>query len=402
MVTPVRPDSGDSTRRGRPAPGHDGRSLPAAQQPAWHDDPHLPAYREELSHVSPMVRPEDLPVLRRGLARVAAGEALMLQAGDCAESLRECEPSHTEAKLDQLQELADLFTARTRQPVLRVGRLGGQFAKPRSAETEMYGNRELPVFRGHIINGEEPTAAARRPDPGRLLLAHRAATAVTKAVEYRRADLEAGPWTSHEALVIDYETALLRTDDATGVLYLGSTHLPWIGERTRQADGAHIHMLASVANPVGCKVGPGASPEAVVRVCDLLDPDRTEGRLVLIPRMGRDQVDGCLPGIVEAVAAAGHRPAWVIDPMHGNTVRTGNGLKTRHLQDIAAEVSRSRRVLESLGQHPGGLHLEVAAEPVTECVGGPLRHEDQLLARYTSLCDPRLNPEQAALLLEMW
>ncbi|NLU71018.1 3-deoxy-7-phosphoheptulonate synthase [Streptomyces sp. HNM0574] len=380
------------------APGHD---AVAAQQPDWSGHPDLPFCRAELRRSAALVDPGQLTDLTAKLARVAAGEAHVFQAGDCAESLHECQPAHVRAKLDTLEQLADLMIIRTGTEVLQVGRIGGQFGKPRSNDTETHEGRELPVFRGHLVNGEEPTAQARRPDPHRLLLAHRSAAAVTAEVERRRAGLGTGPWTSHEALVLDYEAPLVRTDERTGAAFLGSTHLPWIGERTRQENGAHVRMLSGVANPVGCKIGPGASPAGVVRLCRLLDPERRAGRLVLIARMGHDRVADRLPDLVRAVAASGHRPVWLLDPMHGNTVRTRRGLKTRHLTDITAEVNAARRVLEERQQHPGGLHLEVAADEVTECVGGPVAERD-LTVRNTTLCDPRLSPEQAALLLEAW
>jgi 3-deoxy-7-phosphoheptulonate synthase len=380
----------------------DNPGLVAAQQPAWRDHPALPECREQLRASDALVRTDDLATLTRGLTRVAAGEAYVLQAGDCAEDFRECRPVDARAKLANLERLADLLTIRTGAQVLRIGRIGGQFAKPRSADTQVHEGRVIPVFRGHIVNGEEPSEEARRHDPRRLIQAYRAAHAVSQEVDRRRVGLAAGPWTSHEALVIDYEAPLLRTDDRTGETFLGSTHLPWIGERTRQENGAHVRMLSEVANPVGCKVGPTASPESVVRICELLDPQRRDGRLVLIPRMGRDAVSDHLPAVVRAVAAAGHRVIWLIDPMHGNTVRTSGGLKTRRLTDIAAEMNQARGVLEAQGQHPGGLHLEVAADPVTECLGGAVATEEDLTLRNTTLCDPRLNPEQAAHLLEAW
>jgi 3-deoxy-7-phosphoheptulonate synthase len=211
-----------------------------------------------------------------------------------------------------------------------------------------------------------------------------------------------GPWSSHEALVIDYESRLIRQDPDTDEAYLSSTHLPWVGERTRDPGDAHVGMLSSVMNPVGCKIGPTADPDDILRVCEALDPAREPGRLVLIPRMGRDRILEALPRLVRHVANAGHPVVWLCDPMHGNTVTSRFGLKTRLLTDVITEAVRFRDVLQENRQHAAGLHIEVAADDVTECVGGSVASEDQLHRNYTSLCDPRLNPEQALELIEAW
>jgi 3-deoxy-7-phosphoheptulonate synthase len=211
-----------------------------------------------------------------------------------------------------------------------------------------------------------------------------------------------GPWSSHEALVVDYESRLIRRDPETDDLYLGSTHLPWVGERTRRPAEAHIALLSSVVNPVGCKIGPTAKLDDIVRVCEALDPRREPGRLILIPRMGRDRIQEALPPIVRRVVNAGHPVVWLSDPMHGNTVKSSSGLKTRHLADVITEALRFRDILAENRQHAAGLHIEVAAEDVTECVGGPVENEDELPRHYTSLCDPRLNPAQATELIEAW
>jgi 3-deoxy-7-phosphoheptulonate synthase len=384
--------------------------LPAAQQPHWRYHPDYLRTREQLALAPPLVSMSELDILQRALATVANGEAYLLQAGDCAESLAECTPADISAKLTVLHSLADTFASISNQPVVRIGRIGGQFAKPRSKPVELHRERELPAFRGHMVNSELPTPTAREHDPGRMLCAYRASAQVHRALAADRGQRTAtgpvpggdGAWSSHEALVIDYEGSAIRTDPTSGGSFLGSTHLPWVGERTRQPQSAHVRLLSSVRNPVGCKLGPTTQVADVLRLCELLDPNRLPGRLVLIARMGAAHIREALPPVVAAVRQAGHPVTWVSDPMHGNTVRSGVGLKTRHLPDIISEAVAFRSILEYLGEHPAGLHLEVAAAEVTECVGGPVR-EEMLLHHYTTLCDPRLNPEQAhELLRRVW
>lgn len=383
------------------------RALPAAQQPQWRHHSKYHQVQRRLLDSEPLVTVAELHALTEQLTTVATGHAELLQLGDCAESFSECTPSHISEKVDLLESLGDFLTARTYRPVIRVGRLGGQFAKPRSKPTEKRGNGELPVFRGHMINSELPTNAARQHDPRRMLWAYEASAKVMSWLRAHRDVREArtaplGPWSSHEALVLDYEGALIRRDSDTDELFLGSTHLPWIGERTRDPDAAHARLFAAVRNPVACKVGPNVKVADLVRLCGWLDPDREPGRLTLISRMGRDRVRTALPEIVSAVGRAGHPVTWVCDPMHGNTVCSPVGLKTRYLTDMIAELEAFRAVLEAHGRPPGGLHLEVATSDVTECVGGGVRDDRDLVTRYTSLCDPRLNPEQAQRVLEAW
>lgn len=381
--------------------------LPAPQNPSWRSHPAYAGAMAALEASPGLVRPADLVRLRAELARVARGEAMLIQAGDCAENFRECNPAAIGARLRMLDGFAAALSSHTGRPVLRIGRIGGQYAKPRSKPVERHGDRLLASFRGHLINSEVPSRAARQPDPRRMLWAYQAASKVLGWVDEERAaravadaaDGALGPWSSHEALVVDYEAALLREDPQLG-LYLASTHLPWIGERTRDPDSVHVRMLATIANPVGCKVGPSARPEELLRLCALLDPERIPGRLVLIARMGRDRVDEVLPGLVAAVREAGHPAVWVCDPMHGNTVTAANGLKTRHLDTLVEEVRSFLRILPEQGVPAGGIHLEAAGESVTECIGGPVAHEAELERCYTTLCDPRLSPQQGMLLIE--
>ncbi|MCD9142932.1 3-deoxy-7-phosphoheptulonate synthase [Streptomyces albireticuli] len=373
--------------------------LPAEQQPRWSAHPDLPGVRRALQDAPALTTAADVRTLRRQLAEVALGRARLLQSGDCAEDIRERGPAHTAAKAELLAGLADRMALRTGRPVVRVGRMGGQFAKPRSSPTETHDGVDLPVFRGHLVNSPEPHPAARRHDPNRMLQAYEASAAVLRALDDRRTDAY-GPWASHEALVMDYESPQVRRDPETGAPYLASTHFPWIGERTRQLGLAHVEFLASLANPVACKIGPSASAEQVVRLCRVLDPDRLPGRLTLILRTGVRTPASAVTPVVEAVQRAGHPVVWLSDPLHGNTVQTSTGLKTRRLADAVGEAVAFRRVLEQQGLHPGGLHLETAAADVTECLGGPVADEHALSGRYESLCDPRLNPAQARELID--
>ena len=378
------------------------RQLPALHQPDWAGHPSLPHVRAQLNQAPPLVQVPEIQAARRALARVARGDALLLQIGDCAESFYECTPACVRLKIEVLHGLASRLAAAAGADVVRFGRLGGQFAKPRSKPTERRGEHEIPAFWGHMVNSEIPTAAARRADPRRMLRAYHASARVLDDLRGHTDRTALGPWASHEALVLDYEEPLIRTDQRTGDAYLASTHLPWIGERTRQLDHAHVPLLARVCNPVACKIGPSATPAAVTGLCRLLDPERTPGRLTLIVRMGRDAIGTALPPIVGAVRDAGHPVVWLTDPMHGNTFTTSDGRKTRHLAHITEEAATFRAILDGHGAHAAGLHLEVASTDVTECIGGPVGGEEALKPRYQTLCDPRLAPAQAAELVDSW
>ncbi|BCB91786.1 3-deoxy-7-phosphoheptulonate synthase [Phytohabitans suffuscus] len=380
---------------------------PAVQQPDWRDHPAYDEACRSLASAPPLVTAPEVRQLREALSTLASTGGLLLQLGDCAESFYECTPRHTSEKLKVIDSLGDRLSQLTGRGVVRVGRMGGQFAKPRSAATEWYDAVRIPSFRGHMINSDIATSETRRSNPRRMVWAYEASDKVQRVMRtYRQGDGRTappeGPWSSHEALVVDYESRLIRRDPDTGGLYLGSTHLPWVGERTRQPDEAHVAMLSSVVNPVGCKIGPKAKPDDVLRVCAALDPGREPGRLVLIARMGRERIHEALPPIVRRVANAGHPVIWLSDPMHGNTVKLPTGLKTRHLGDVVTEAVRFRDILEAHRQPAAGLHIEVAAEDVTECLGGPVENEEELQRHYTSLCDPRLNPKQAVELFEAW
>lgn len=379
--------------------------LTAAQQPRWSDPAQLRRVRDILSSRPPLVGWEGVELLRSHLEDVAAGTAHVLQAGDCAEDPQESTPEHVRRKTALLDLLADTLGEVTGTPVLRVGRIAGQFAKPRSRPVERVGDRVLPVYRGHMVNSPEPDAQSRRPDPLRILVGYMAAGDIVEQLGWRppspvRTDPRAPVWTSHEALLLDYEVPMVReTDD--GRRWLSTAHWPWIGDRTRQVDGAHVNLLASVSNPVACKVGPTMGTEEITALCERLDPLREPGRLTLIARMGADTVTDRLPALVEAVRSAGHPVIWLCDPMHGNTVTTPTGRKTRLLDTMRQEVQGFRAAVAAAGGVAGGLHLEATPQDVTECVADPSEYA-AAEGRSTTLCDPRLNPRQAAALVAAW
>ncbi len=420
----------------------------AAQQPDWPDQAGLDRALKHIASYPPLVFAGEARSLQSSLAKVAAGNAFLLQAGDCAESFEEFSANNIREKLRVILQMAVVLTYSMGVPVVKVGRMAGQFAKPRSSPTEKVGDLEIPSFRGHIVNDPTPTEAARMPDPERLIQAyHQSAStlnllrAFTKggfadlnrvhawtqefvssspegqryeslAAEIERALLfmracgvdtentsalhEVDVFTSHEALILGYEEALTRQDSLTGGWYDCSAHMLWIGERTRQMDGAHIEFLRGVGNPVGCKIGPGTDPEWVLELCQVLNPARVPGRLTLISRMGADKVEDELRPLLRAVHDAGHPVVWTCDPMHGNTYATPSGRKTRHLDTIIGEIAGFVRAHKAEGTWPGGIHIELTGDDVTECLGGAddLGNDD-LDDRYETVCDPRLNGRQS-------
>ncbi|MGI5159900.1 3-deoxy-7-phosphoheptulonate synthase [Microbispora sp. CA-102843] len=376
----------------------------ALQQPEWSDVSQVQRVKEVLASRPSLVRPADVRALRALLAEVAAGNSLVVQAGDCAENPEECTPEHVSRKSAALDVLAGALKMITHKPVLRAGRIGGQFSKPRSSPMEKIGDLTLPAFRGHMVNGPEATSESRQPDPLRILTGYMAASDIMEHLGWRgssvRSPIDPPVWTSHEALLLDYEVPMLRRD-ASGRLMLGSTHWPWIGERTRQVDGAHVVLLSEVANPVACKVGPKMTKDELLALCERLDPEREPGRLTLISRMGADQVAYALPPLVEAVRSAGHPVIWLCDPMHGNTLVTPSGHKTRVVSTLQREVREFVTAVESADGVPGGLHLEITPDDVTECVADESGFA-QVGDRYTSFCDPRLTLWQAVSVISAW
>jgi 3-deoxy-7-phosphoheptulonate synthase len=426
-----------------PESGWQGR--PAAQQPDWPDPGRLAAATAQLAALPPLVFAGECDQLRDRLAAVARGEAFVLQGGDCAETFAGVTAEAVHAKLQTVLQMAVVLTYGASIPVVKIGRMAGQFAKPRSSATETRDGVELPAYRGDAVNGLEFTEQARTPDPGRLLRAYhsaavtlnlcrafttggyadlhqvhawnqdfvqaspagqryeRLASEIDRALSFMRAcgtdpdELRTVElYSSHEALLLPYEQALTRTDARTGQPYDLSAHFLWVGERTRAADGAHVEFAAGIRNPLGLKVGPGATPAGLLELVAKLSPDGEPGRLTLITRLGADRITELLPPLVQAVSATGIPVAWVCDPMHGNTFEAPSGHKTRRFDDVLAEVQGFFEVHRRLGTHPGGIHIEFTGDDVTECVGGS--HEvaaADLYQRYETACDPRLNRSQA-------
>lgn len=372
---------------------------PAAQQPHWPDPARARTVLRRLDRADPIVVPEETAVLSARLASVARGEAFLLQGGDCAETFADTTEPHLRANLRTLNEMAEVLAGAAGLPVVKVARMAGQWAKPRSRVLDPHG---LPVYRGDIVNSAQATTAARTPDPDRMLRAHAHAA---RAMDIVRAAAPGGDvHVSHELLLLDYERSVLWVD--TGCpeprLSSGLAHFLWIGERTRRLDGAHLAFAELLSNPVGVKIGPGVTPELAVEYVRRLDPHGTPGRLTLVSRMGHDRVRDVLPPIVEKVNASGHEVIWQCDPMHGNTRTSRNGYKTRHFDQVADEIAGFFEVHRRLGTHPGGLHVEVTGEDVTECLGGtPALTEADLPARYRTACDPRLNAAQSVQLAHL-
>jgi 3-deoxy-7-phosphoheptulonate synthase len=424
------------------------REHPALQQPEWPDGARLEAATARLKAMPPLVFAGEARRLREDLASVAEGRAFLLQAGDCAESFNDFSAVTIREKLKILLQVSAVLTFGATLPVVKLGRIAGQFVKPRSEPTERVGDVVLPTFRGHMIHGDEPFAEARVPDPDRMVQGYHqsAATlnllrAFTKggfadlnqvhvwnqefvssspegrryeqlASEIERAlrfmaacgiDLtserqlhEVDVFTSHEGLLLDYEEGLTRRDSLTGDWYDCSAHLLWIGERTRQPEGAHVEFFSGVHNPLAIKVGPAATADELIALCERLNPLRVPGRLTLIARMGAERVRELLPPLLRAVRAEGHPIVWACDPMHANVFRTESGVKTRRFDAIMGEIEGFFAACWQEAVWPGGVHLEFTGEDVTECLGGSEEVlEEQLSARYESLCDPRLNARQS-------
>jgi len=422
----------------------DALSRDAKQQPAW--DPNQAQYvRKILESVPPVVLGPEVEELKTQLADVANGKAFMLQGGDCAETFESNTEPHIRANVRTLLQMAAVLTYGASMPVVKLARIAGQYAKPRSSDLDANG---LPNYRGDIVNGVEPTEEARRHDPARMVRAYANSSAAMNLVraltasgtadlhninDWNREFVTNSPagaryealgreisrslafmdacgvrddnlrtsnvYASHEALLVDYERAMLRlATDSNGDtrLYDLSAHQLWIGERTRGIDDFHVNFAALISNPIGIKLGPTTTPEEAVAYADKLDPERVPGRLTMVIRMGQDKVREVLPGIVKAVEASGHKVVWQSDPMHGNTFTSSNGYKTRHFDKIIDEVQGFFEIHRELGTHPGGIHIELTGENVTECLGGAQDITDvDLPGRYESACDPRLNTEQA-------
>ena len=430
-------------------------SLVAAQQPAWPNREELSTAVSELKALPPLVFAGECDNLKVRIAAAANGEAFWLQGGDCAETFKGATADSIRNRIKTILQMAAVLQYGASLPVIKVGRMAGQFAKPRSNDLERRGEIELPAYRGDAVNDLEFTEAARRPDPNRLVKVYHTSSATLNLVraftqggfadlrlvhewnkgfvkdsnigaryeamaneigraldfmrsaginpeEFKTVDF----YSSHEALILEYEKALTRIDSRTGMPYDVSAHFLWIGERTRQLDGAHIDFAKKIRNPIGVKLGPKTSVSDALNLINVLDPDREPGRLTFITRMGAGKIREALPPLVDAVTKSGARVLWVCDPMHGNTYEAPSGYKTRRFDDVLDEVRGFFEVHQNLGTHPGGIHIELTGDDVTECVGGgaEISHED-LAMRYETACDPRLNHTQslelAFLLAEM-
>lgn len=423
------------------------RDLPASQQPDWPDPNEVAQVLSTLELRPPLVFAGEARRLRERLGQVAQGQAFVLQAGDCAESFELSTADAIRDRLKVMLQMSAVLQYSAGLPLVKIGRIAGQFAKPRSSPTETRDDVTLPSFRGQIVNDLGFSEDDRRPDPGRLLTAYNTSASTLNLVraltrggyadltqvhvwnqefvasspagkKYERVaqgiesalafmascglDVDAPAmrqvdlYTSHEALLLGYEEALTRQDSLTGDWFCCSAHMLWIGERTRQLDGAHVEFLSGVHNPIGCKLGPTATPAEAIALCEALNPDRSPGRLTLISRMGAAQVREALAPIIEAVTEEGHPVVWQCDPMHGNTYSTPDGTKTRHFDAILDEVHGYFDVHRQCGTWPGGIHLEITGDAVTECVGGADDlGVERLGDRYETMCDPRLNGRQS-------
>jgi len=420
------------------------RELPIKQQPAWPDQAEVELVSAELAAMPPLVFAGEVDEMRYRLGEAAAGRAFLLQGGDCAETFAGATADQIRNRIKTVLQMAVVLTYGASMPVVKMGRMAGQFAKPRSSDTETRGDVTLPAFRGEIVNGYDFTEGSRTADPHRLLKAYHtsastlnliraftqggfadlrevhawnkgfAANPANKRYEQMAMEIDravkfmeaAGAdfdelkrvdfYTGHEGLLMDYERPLTRIDSRTGDAYDTSAHFIWVGERTRELDGAHIDFVSKIRNPIGVKLGPTTSPETALALIDKLDPEREPGRLTFITRMGAGKIREALPPLLEAVKASGAQPLWVTDPMHGNGFSTPTGFKTRRFDDVVDEVRGFFEAHRAVGTHPGGIHVELTGDDVTECLGGSEEIDEAGLAtRYESLCDPRLNHMQS-------
>jgi 3-deoxy-7-phosphoheptulonate synthase len=422
--------------------------LPITQMPFYPDAAKLAEVEERLKNYPPLVFAGEARRLKSLLASAVDGKAFILQGGDCAESFAEFHPNNIRDTFRVLLQMAVVLTFGASLPVVKMGRLAGQFAKPRSSDNETQGDVTLPSYRGDMVNAMEFTPEARMADPERLVQAYNQsastlnlirafaqggyadlnqvhqwnlsfvqgspqgeryqdlANRLDEALSFMAAcGLKSGTtpqiretdfFTAHEALLLPYEQAMTRVDSTSGDWYDTSAHFLWAGDRTRQVDGAHIEFLRGIGNPIGCKAGPSQSPDELLRLIDALNPENEAGRLTVIVRMGADNWEKNLPPLIRAITREGRKVAWVCDPMHGNTIQSANGYKTRPFDNILAEVRGFFEVHRAEGTWPGGVHFEMTGQDVTECVGGAKAiTEANLSSRYHTHCDPRLNAEQA-------
>jgi 3-deoxy-7-phosphoheptulonate synthase len=420
------------------------RTLPISQQPAWPDPDAVAAASAEIATMPPLVFAGEVDILRERLAKAARGEAFLLQGGDCAETFAGATAEAIRNRVKTILQMAVVLTYGASMPIVKMGRMAGQFAKPRSSDTETRGGVTLPAYRGDIVNGYDFTPESREADPRRLVQGYHTAAStlnliraftqggfadlrqvhswnrgfasnpanhryeklaseIDKAIRFMEA---AGAdfdelkrvefYSSHEGLLMDYERPMTRIDSRNGTPVNTSAHFVWIGERTRALEGAHVDYFSRIRNPIGVKLGPSTTPEDMKQLIDKLDPEREPGRLTFVARMGAGKVRDALPPLLEAIKGMDATPLWITDPMHGNGLTTPTGYKTRRFDDIVDEVKGFFEVHRAAGTHPGGIHIELTGDDVTECLGGSEQiDEADLATRYESLCDPRLNHMQS-------
>ncbi|GAB6858371.1 class II 3-deoxy-7-phosphoheptulonate synthase [Microbacterium xylanilyticum] len=420
------------------------RALPIKQQPQWPDAERVAEVSAQIAALPPLVFAGEVDILRERLARAASGKAFLLQGGDCAETFAGATADQIRNRIKTVLQMAVVLTYGASMPVVKMGRMAGQFAKPRSSDTETRGEVTLPAYRGDIVNGYDFTEGSREANPSRLLQGYhtaastlnliraftqggfadlrevhswnkgfaqnpanqryeRMAAEIDRAIKFMEA---AGAdfdelrrvefFTGHEGLLMDYERPMTRIDSRTLTPYNTSAHFLWIGERTRELDGAHVDYFAKIRNPIGVKLGPTTSLDTALALIDKLDPNREPGRLTFITRMGAGKIREALPPLLQAVKDSGAQPLWVTDPMHGNGITTPTGYKTRRFDDVVEEVRGFFEAHRAVGTFPGGIHVELTGDDVTECLGGSEQIDEAALAtRYESLCDPRLNHMQS-------
>jgi len=420
------------------------RTLPISQQPEWPDSEAVAAASAEIAGLPPLVFAGEVDILRDRLAKAARGEAFLLQGGDCAETFAGATADAIRNRVKTILQMAVVLTYGASMPIVKMGRMAGQFAKPRSSDTETRGDVSLPAYRGDIVNGYDFTPESRQPDPRRLVQGYhtsastlnliraftqggfadlrqvhswnrgfasnpanhqyeKLANEIDKAIRFM---LAAGAdfdelkrvefYSSHEGLLMDYERPMTRIDSRNGTPVNTSAHFLWIGERTRALDEAHVDYFSRIRNPIGVKLGPSTTPDAMEKLIDKLDPDREPGRLTFVSRMGAGKIRDALPPLLEAIKGMDATPLWITDPMHGNGLTTPTGYKTRRFDDIVDEVKGFFEVHRAAGTYPGGIHIELTGDDVTECLGGSEEiDEADLATRYESLCDPRLNHMQS-------
>lgn len=423
------------------------RNKPILQQPKYKDPNRLKYVEDQIATYPPLVFAEETRQLFRQLEKVCEGKAFLLQGGDCAESFNEFNAPKIRDTFKTMLQMAVVLTFASLTPVVKVARMAGQYAKPRSSDTETIDGMSLPSYRGDMVNSIDFTADAREPDPDRLITAYSRSASTLNLLRafaqggladlnrvngWNMAFIENNPlgeryqnlarriqesllfmktlgitsentpviretslYTSHEALLLNYEQALTRVDTLTGDLYDCSAHMLWIGERTRQPDHAHVEFFKGIKNPVGLKIGPSVTPDELIRLIDILNPENKPGRLTLITRMGADKLAQKLPALIRKVSAHGRNVVWSSDPMHGNTTTTANGYKTRNFDAILREIQYFFDIHHAENTHPGGIHLEMTGQSVTECTGGAYQIEESDLVKcYETQCDPRLNADQ--------